>query len=135
MSYQKDRRNTYGESPAASRKSIRRRKAGVNRAFRRAEAQRLGEVAWGDDAAEAAVNSVRRNSWKKKPDTALGEVLDTELIRLRDGTPGAEYPLRLAGSGTGRSLVRTGGRCGPTSNGQGAWRILRQKIRQTTADI
>jgi hypothetical protein len=35
VSYQRDRRSSYGHSPHGSRKSIRFRKARVNRAYRR----------------------------------------------------------------------------------------------------
>jgi hypothetical protein len=74
-SYQKDRRNTYSESNARSRHSIRRRKAWVNRTFRRAGKQELTHAADDLEAAEEELSKVRRRKWRKSPDEPLAVVL------------------------------------------------------------
>ena len=73
-SYQRDRRNVYGESPAASRKGIRRRKAFVNRATRRGIRQDL-HVDGADDRIAA-----RRYRWRKEPDAPLGAYLEHRAV-------------------------------------------------------
>ena len=80
LSYLRDRRNDYGESDKASRKAIPMRKRWVARSYRRATNQQLPKnalVGEADDLAEAeeGVLSVRRKSWKKRPDVPLGEYL------------------------------------------------------------
>ena len=69
LSYQRDRRNTYGESPHASRKLIRFRKAWVNRAYRRQIHQEP------DDVGQRA-DLLRRQPWRKGADTPLGQVVE-----------------------------------------------------------
>lgn len=85
LSYSKDRRNTYGENDKASRKSVPQRKADVNRVYRRKINQILtvaGNAALeGSEAAEGSVRSLKRNDWKKSPDTPLGEVVQRKLER------------------------------------------------------
>src|ERR1700738_4359268 len=80
LSYLRDRRNDYGENDKASRKAIPMRKRWIARSYRRETNQQIpknalvGEV---EDVAEAEeeVLSVRRKSWKKRPDVPLGKYL------------------------------------------------------------
>jgi hypothetical protein len=81
LSYEKDRRNTYGENSKASRKGIPVAKARANRAERHtqdhvlATAVRL-ENSDGLTAVENLVCGTEPRYWRKDPDTPLGEVLD-----------------------------------------------------------
>lgn len=80
LSYERDRRNAYGENDKGSRKTIPLRKRIVARSYRRSTKQQLPHglvVAPTDDldAAEARVRSVRRSNWKKWPDIPLGEFI------------------------------------------------------------
>jgi hypothetical protein len=84
LSYKRDRRNCYGESPHAARKSIPLRKALRNRANRRYENQQLDmigvesnqEVA---DAVESQMKHRAPKNWKKHPDEPLGEAVSWKL--------------------------------------------------------
>lgn len=84
LSYAKDRRNTYGQNDKASRNSIPKRKAEVNRSYRKRISDTLKavvgpidlEVA---DKVEAQTRSIKRSEWKKYPDTALGGVVEKNL--------------------------------------------------------
>jgi hypothetical protein len=81
LSYQKDGRNTYGETGARSRYSIRRRKAGVNRAYRHAVREELSRAARNDDLGEEPSGEVTRRRWTKRPDEPLGAVVRRKLAR------------------------------------------------------
>lgn len=81
LSYQKDRRNTYGESGARSRFAIRRRKAWVNRSYRHAVREELALAVRSDDPGENAVDEVVRKAWRKRPDEALGAVIGRKRTR------------------------------------------------------
>jgi len=92
LSYERDRRNAYGENDKASRKAIPLRKRIVARSYRRSTKQQLPEspvVASTDDLddAEARVRSVRRSEWKKWPDIPLGEFIARQQRwrGIRDG--------------------------------------------------
>ncbi len=79
LRYDKDRRNTYGQSSKGSRAAVPRHKAHDIRAERHAQDQSLAAatVAKGDDelpAVEAAVKSTPPRKWKKSPDTPLGKL-------------------------------------------------------------
>jgi|GEM_PF-1331831 hypothetical protein len=87
LSYEKDRRNTYGENSKASRKGVRRRKSWVNRTFRHAAQQRLRLTDTQDSSGDNPVDSLRREHWKKQPDTALGEILDAKTAFAEPETP------------------------------------------------
>ncbi|MFC4930734.1 hypothetical protein [Massilia sp. GCM10023247] len=81
LSYEKDRRNTYGENSKASRKGIPLAKARANRAERHKQDHVLATaVGVEDNDALAAVENLVRNTepryWRKSPDTPLGQVLD-----------------------------------------------------------
>ncbi|MGX1808786.1 hypothetical protein ACWIGI_23955 [Nocardia sp. NPDC055321] len=90
LSYARDRRNTYGENDKSSRKNIARNKRVPNRADRRRETQQLA-TATGPlslDAAAVADLSLTTTmsmwvtrSWRKSPDTPLGEVVTWRLTR------------------------------------------------------
>ena len=81
LSYEKDRRNTYGENSKASRKGIPLAKARANRAERHTQDHVLATVVGlaNSDELAAVENLVRATEpryWRKEPDTPLGEVLD-----------------------------------------------------------
>jgi hypothetical protein len=88
VSYQRDRRNSYGESPHGSRKSIRFRKAWVNRAYRRQMHQQLDPSDEPEQIEERAA-LVRRKQWKKMPDSPLGLVVEWRR-RFRANAQGEE---------------------------------------------
>lgn len=81
LSYEKDRRNTYGANSKASRIGIPLAKARANRSERHTRNHVLA-IAVGvenSDALAAVENLVRSTEprdWRKFPDTSLGEVLD-----------------------------------------------------------
>ena len=80
LSYDRDRRNTYGEAPHAARKNIPLQKARRNRANRRLVNQDLsasGTVPPGEvlEEIEGRLGLKPPKDWKKCPDTPLGEVL------------------------------------------------------------
>ena len=89
LSYEKDRRNTYGESPHSSRVSIRQRKRFRNRANRRRQALALRQplVRFDDELAdqiESGVFHYAPKVWNKCPDKPLGVVLQRVLEGRRD---------------------------------------------------
>ena len=92
LSYAKDRRNSYGENDKASRKAIPKRKAEVNRSYRRKIEGAMNEILSTNDP-EAMLeiaddaSSIRRRDWKKAPDAPLGEVVEKKLKNreLHDG--------------------------------------------------
>jgi len=90
LSYQRDRRNTYGESPRASRRLIRFRKAWVNRAYRRQIHQQLDPSNEPEDVAQRA-DLVGRKPWRKGADTPLGQVVEGRRGR-RASARGEEAP-------------------------------------------
>lgn len=86
LSYTKDRRNTYGENSAASRRGVHRRRRRVNRANRRHGEQALRQVLGRLDErttehAEQVLWSRRPATFRKYPDTPLGEVVQDRLRR------------------------------------------------------
>jgi hypothetical protein len=89
LSYQRDRRNSHG-SPHGSRKSIRFRKAWVNRAYRRQIHQQLDPSGEPEQIAERAA-LVGRKQWKKRPDSPLGLVVEWRR-RLRANAQSEEPP-------------------------------------------
>jgi hypothetical protein len=90
LSYQRDRRNIYGESPHGSRKSVRFRKAWVNRVYRRQIQQQLHRSSEPEQIEERAA-LVRRKPWKKMPDSPLGLVVQWRRS-LRASALGEEVP-------------------------------------------
>ncbi|HEX8557818.1 MAG TPA: hypothetical protein VF668_06950 [Pyrinomonadaceae bacterium] len=80
LSYERDRRNRYGEAPHAARKAIPLNKARRNRSNRRRENQPLRYLGPAPDeplADEFESRMFRRapRVWKKTPDVPLGEVV------------------------------------------------------------
>jgi hypothetical protein len=84
FSYERDRRNCYGESPHAARKSIPLRKALRNRANRHKQNHQLNitgnsvseELA---DQLESQIHHHAPEEWKKFPDAPLREIVDKKL--------------------------------------------------------
>jgi hypothetical protein len=75
LSYAKDCRNTYGQNDKASRRAIPRAKALGHRANRR-----VARAALSGPDAEAALGLLRsRSTWRKAPDTPLGQVIRRTL--------------------------------------------------------
>ncbi|WP_144441193.1 hypothetical protein [Bradyrhizobium sp. CCGE-LA001] len=90
LSYEHDRRNTYGENHKSSRKNIPRSKRRSHQDERRAVRQALlgakGAVA--DESADEAHSQVLRQgrikklkAFRKSPDSPLGEVVQRQLRR------------------------------------------------------
>jgi hypothetical protein len=81
LSYEKDGRNSYGESDKGSRKRIRRRKAWVNRTMRHAVTQVLGPAKHDKPDAIDSVDTtaIRRKPWKKGADVPLVHVVESSL--------------------------------------------------------
>ena len=80
LSYDKDRRNTYGENSKSSRKNIPLSKALDIRSERRSQDSALAKVIVATDvdqmdAAENTVRSTKPRQWRKSPDEPLGQVL------------------------------------------------------------
>ena len=111
-SYQKDRRNAYGENDKSSRKAIRKRKAEGNRVLRRQESQVLGRADGDPEAAAEGIGAVQRKSWQKVPDRPLADHIDEGFDYGREGLDArradrkglrAEARKRLRQSGSGQS--------------------------------
>lgn len=88
LSYERDRRNAYGENSKASRKNIPLRKALVNRANRRnaqlALTGLVGAVTEDDsNGIERRLNGVVPKSWAKVADLPLSEMVRRKLERRR----------------------------------------------------
>lgn len=88
LTYRKDRRNVYGESPYGARKSIPLRKAQANRENRRAQEQCLPSLplAIDEEMGDEIVSKIEAQPpvvWKKMPDAPLGEVLKRKMDRRK----------------------------------------------------
>lgn len=84
LSYEKDRRNTYGGNDKASRRLIPLQKARVNRNYRRKNNQVLNDVTGIKEPeyverTETASKDIRRKDWKKDSDEPLGEIVEEKL--------------------------------------------------------
>jgi hypothetical protein len=84
LSYQRDRRNTYGENDKSSRRNVHRRKRMVNRANRQQESAVLTAVRGlviesVADAAGERIARTRRKTFRKYPDEPLGAVVRRQL--------------------------------------------------------
>lgn len=89
LSYDNDRRNTYGENDKASRKAIRRNKRRVNQANRHRDRETLSRATGLRDVdAEAGtddrLHARRPKSWRKSADETLRRVVERKLRRRRD---------------------------------------------------
>lgn len=107
LSYQRDGPNTYGENDKSSRKSIRFRKAWVNRTLRRDVHQTL-EPGGDPNATDERLAQVRRKSWTKKPDLPLGMLEQKAERRARStgSTPPELSPAQLEALRRGRDGPR-----------------------------
>jgi hypothetical protein len=91
LDYQRQRTNAYGENDKSSRKSIRFRKAEVNRTYRRGVNTAIARSAI-DQIDEDAVRVTRR-AWKKLPDIPLAvDIQDHMSTRERKGMAEARGP-------------------------------------------
>lgn len=92
LSYEHDRRNTYGENQKSSRKNIPRSKQMSHQEERRSVRQTLVAAEGGisDDVVDEAQSQVLRKgrmkklkAFRKSPDRPLGEVVERRLRRRR----------------------------------------------------
>ena len=86
LSYAKDRRTCYGESPHGARKSIPLNKALRNRANRRHQARQLADLGFKPDAeiADEVESRMRHRAprrWDKYPDAPLLEIVQRKQER------------------------------------------------------
>lgn len=116
LSYARDRRNAYGESSGASRKSIPLRKKKGRRAYRKATNQLLpkglaASALRDDTSIEAKINSVTRNPWRKWPDVPLGTCVKDKLFKRTARfiwKPEGRLPENPASNSWKRSLCEVG---------------------------
>jgi hypothetical protein len=91
LSYENDRRNTYGENNKSSRKNIPRSKQRSHQDERRSVRQAL-VAAHGEAADEAQSQALRKGrvkrlkAFRKSPDSPLGDVIERQLRRRRAAT-------------------------------------------------
>src|ERR1700692_4053911 len=92
-SLRRDRLNTYGENPQASRKGIRRGKQRSHMGERRAVSEILGRVRErteeGDEEdvlAKTKMVERKRKAFKKRPDSPLGIVIERKLAKRMNQT-------------------------------------------------
>ena len=83
LSYERDRRNGYGENSKSSRQNIRRRKRGVNQANRHAAKQLLGAIdpETGEPLPGSGAVVRRPKTWRKVADIPLGDMVARKLFR------------------------------------------------------
>ncbi len=83
LSYERDRRNGYGENSKSSRKNIRCRKRGVNQANRHAAKQLLGVVdpETGEPIPGSGAVVRRPKTWRKVADIPLGDMVAKQFFR------------------------------------------------------
>lgn len=94
LDYEREHRNTYGESPHGARKSIPRNKRFGHKANRAAEGVELSSLrrrakSLDSDVAEQAETHLRGRRdkrWRKSPDTALRIVVVRKLARRSTAT-------------------------------------------------
>nr|AIA13733.1 hypothetical protein [uncultured bacterium]AIA14923.1 hypothetical protein [uncultured bacterium] len=84
LSYEKDRRNNYGENDKASRKNIPLQRAKSHRAYRKKVSEAVHAVlSAGDEEQreleESRALSVKKPDWKKSPDEPLGEIVKHQM--------------------------------------------------------
>lgn len=96
-SYEKDRRNVFGENSKSSRKNIPRRKRSVASVNRVRAAQPLRQPVTDVDSQEAvqdAVQAKRPRQWRKSPDIPLTDHLKQQERRrsLREGRKTSRKP-------------------------------------------
>ncbi|MCC2959644.1 hypothetical protein LK540_04275 [Massilia sp. IC2-278] len=79
LCYEKDRRNTYAESRALSRKAIANRKALASRSLRRAQNVATIKLVVVLGEADPVVRKTGKNSWRKIPDSPLADYVSRTL--------------------------------------------------------
>jgi hypothetical protein len=93
LSYQHDRRNTYGENQKSSRKNIPRSKQNSHQEERRSVRQALivAEGSIADEASDEAQSQALRKgrlkklkAFRKRPDEPLGDVVKSRLRRRNE---------------------------------------------------
>lgn len=112
LSYERARRNNYGENDKGSRKSIRRNKRYPNRSNRHRDRQVLDGASGPmdervPDVVEQTLYVKRRRRWRKWPDIPLGIRVEAALERRQqlEGGRGGQVEARL------QRLRGRGGRC------------------------
>jgi hypothetical protein len=97
LSYEHDRRNTYGENQKSSRKNIPKSKQRSHQEERRSVRQTLVAAEGGiaDEVVDEAQSRVLRTgrikklkAFRKSPDRPLGDVIERRLRRRRAKTSG-----------------------------------------------
>lgn len=86
LSLKKDRRNTYGESPHGTRKSIpgnKRRRIRVERRAAKVSTAAVDGDGIAFDSAFAKAELKRKTSWKKSADTPLKKVIAKKIERRK----------------------------------------------------
>jgi hypothetical protein len=73
LSYERDRRNCYGNNDKAARVAVPRRKREVNRRYRRGVTAAIAST--DPSVMDVTVKAVKRPRWRKQADTPLGEVV------------------------------------------------------------
>ena len=112
LSYERDRRNVYGEAPHAARKSIPLRKALRNRSNRHYANQQLSYDVVGldedlSDEIESRMNHKAPQQWEKYRDAPLGEVIaEKSRKRMIKRTRGGREAL----------IIRTTSSAGPRAS-------------------
>ncbi len=91
-SYMKDSIESFGGKSSYGRKSVRRRKADVNRTFRREVREILSGTGPDGSDEDDQVARISRKPWKKIPDSPLVESLD--YSRLVASDPGLSSKFR-----------------------------------------
>jgi hypothetical protein len=118
LSYAKDGRNTVAESRSKADKAITKRKEKANRALRRAESVVSAEAAQRPDDVDAFVARTGRKSWRKIPDSPLGEYVAARLRnRKRRGMNRSQETAPLLEKGRRISVKRPIALNGSTGNG------------------
>jgi hypothetical protein len=98
LSYERDRRNRYGQNAKASRRLIPLRKAKTKRSYRKRTNQILAAAPksvdlLADDAPENQIAAVPKKRWQKVPDVSLKDAIKAKK----------EWRVRRFGRKTGKS--------------------------------
>jgi len=138
LSYERDRRNVYGESPHAARKAIPLHKALRNRANRHGANKEINyrgptpEVDLADEL-ESRIYHRAPQEWEKYPDAPLGEVVDKKS-RKRDHAEtrwarGVDHANACQGRGLISCGTRPNSRCTGARAGASYERVLSARAR------
>ena len=99
LSYERDRRNRYGQNAKASRRLIPLRKAKAKRSYRKRTNQILSAAAisadlLADNAPENRIAGVAKKRWQKAPDVPLKDAIKAKK----------EWHVRRFGRKTGKAI-------------------------------